>query len=148
VPVPLARRALIAASTLGLVFLTTFVPTTEASAQARTTDSVVSPKALLPSLSIHPLSASTCSDNVCIFVTGVGLNVSDWSTSAYISKAMCSTPEFLVNGSVRRTGVQTCGSAGYELGSDWSNPGNFPNGTQLCNEWTGVAGEPCVTVHS
>jgi hypothetical protein len=101
-----------------------------------------------PPSHIIPLSASTCSDSVCIYVTGTGLNVSNWTTTAVISHAMCSTPSFLVNGVVRKTGVSTCGSANAQLGSVWSNPGNFPNGTVLCNTWSGISGEPCATVHS
>jgi hypothetical protein len=97
---------------------------------------------------ILPPSASTCSGNVCEYVTGSGLNVSNWSTTAFISRSMCSTPHFLVNGSIRKTGVLTCGPANTDLGSDWSNPGNFPNGTVICNTWSGISGEPCVTVHS
>jgi hypothetical protein len=94
------------------------------------------------------MSASTCSDAICIFVVGSGLNVSNWSTTAYISKNQCSTAKFLVDGIEVASGVRTCGSAGDELESVWSDPGNFPNGTQLCNTWTGISGKPCATVHS
>jgi hypothetical protein len=85
---------------------------------------------------------------VCIFVTGSGLNVSDWTTTVKLPKTMCSTAHFLVNGVLVVNGPNICGTSGNELGADWSNPGNFANGTSLCNTWTGVSGEACITVHS
>jgi hypothetical protein len=97
---------------------------------------------------VHPDSANTCGGAVCIFVTGSGLNVSDWTTTASLSRSMCSTANFIVDGQVWLTGENTCGSAGDELGSDWSDPGNFANGTILCNTWSGISGEACITVHS
>ena len=97
---------------------------------------------------VTPDSANTCGGPVCIFVTGSGLNVSDWVTTVYLSRSMCSSAHFIVNGIVWVTGQNTCGSAGEELGSDWSDPGNFANGTVLCNTWSGISGEACITVHS
>jgi len=93
-------------------------------------------------------SANGCSGPVCIYVTGSGLNVSDWATSVYLSRSMCTTASFLVNGVLWASGGNQCGSGGVELVSDWSDPGNFPNGTVLCNTWSGVSGKPCETVHS
>jgi hypothetical protein len=97
---------------------------------------------------IVPLSASTCSDSVCIFVVGSGLNVSSWTTTVALPKTECSYAKFLKNGTVIATGPEGCGSSGEQLSFEWVDPGNFPNGTQLCNEWSGIAGEPCITVHS
>ena len=101
-------------------------------------------------LGIGPIadSANGCSGPVCIYVTGTGLNVSDWATSVYLSKSMCTRASFLVNGVLWASGGNQCGNAGVELVSDWSDPGNFPNGTVLCNTWSGVSGKPCETVHS
>jgi hypothetical protein len=96
---------------------------------------------------IVPLSASTCSSSVCIYVTGTGLVVANWSTTAVLAKSTCSTADFLVNGSVRAT-AEACGSANEKLDADWAAPGTFPNGTILCNTWSGISGEPCATVHS
>jgi hypothetical protein len=101
-----------------------------------------------PDLSVRPDSANTCGGPVCIFVTGSGLNVSDWATTVNLPRTMCSYANFLVNGVLVATGQYTCGTVGENLGSDWSNPGNFANGTQLCNTWAGISGEACITVHS
>jgi hypothetical protein len=76
------------------------------------------------------------------------LHVSDWQTSVALSKSMCTTASFLVNGTLRASGVSQCGSTNTELVSDWSSPGNFPNGSVLCNTWSGISGKPCETVHS
>jgi hypothetical protein len=104
--------------------------------------------AAAPSIGIHPDSANGCSGAICIYVTGSGLHVSDWSTSVVLSKTMCSTASFYANGVLVGLGLNTCGSSGNQLVSDWSNPGNFANGTVLCNTWSGVSGKPCETVHS
>src|ERR1700677_1008775 len=104
--------------------------------------------AVTPALTVHPDSADTCSDSICIYVVGSGLNVSSWTTTAVISTSMCSTARYLENGVVIATSGEGCGSAGDQLSSEWVDPGNFPNGTRLCNEWSGIAGEPCITVHS
>jgi hypothetical protein len=101
-----------------------------------------------PDLTVIPLSADTCSDSICIYVVGSGLNVSSWTTTAVISSSMCSYAKYLENGVVIATSGEGCGSAGDQLSSEWVDPGNFPNGTRLCNEWAGIAGEPCITVHS
>jgi hypothetical protein len=99
-------------------------------------------------IKIIPDSASTCGGAVCIFVTGSGLQVTDWSTSANLSRTMCTTASFLVNGVLYASGVRTCGSSGDELISDLSGTRYFANGTQLCNTWTNISGEACATVHS
>jgi hypothetical protein len=101
-----------------------------------------------PALTVLPLSADTCSDSICIYVVGSGLNVSSWTTTAVISSSMCSYAKYLENGVLIAESGEVCGSAGDQLSSEWNDPGNFPNGTRLCNEWPGIAGEPCITVHS
>jgi hypothetical protein len=101
-----------------------------------------------PALGVIPLSADTCSDSVCIYVVGSGLNVSSWTTTVVLPSSMCSYAKFLENGVVIAESPEGCASAGDQLSTEWVNPGNFPNGTRLCNEWSGIAGEPCITVHS
>jgi FlaG/FlaF family flagellin (archaellin) len=103
---------------------------------------------LTPAFGVIPLSADTCSDSVCIYVVGSGLNVSSWTTTVVLPSSMCSYAKFLENGVVIAESPQGCASAGDQLSTEWVNPGNFPNGTRLCNEWSGIAGEPCITVHS
>ena len=97
---------------------------------------------------VHPLSASNCSGAVCINVAGSGLNVSDWNTTVRLSKSECTTASFWKNGVKVASGESTCGSSGQTLESDLGYVGNLPNGTELCNTWTGFTGEPCATVHS
>jgi hypothetical protein len=101
-----------------------------------------------PALGVIPLSADTCSDSVCIYVVGSGLNVSSWTTTVVLPSSMCSYAKFLENGVVIAESPEGCASAGDQLSTEWVNPGNFPNGTRLCNAWSGIAGEPCITVHS
>ena len=141
----LSRRTAAHAVAAGLLDLAIGTLTTEA-ASASTPDAVV--HAPVPSTGILPPSANGCSGPVCIFVTGTGLHVSDWATSLSLSRSMCSTASFLVDGVLWASGVNQCGASGDELVSDWSDPGNFPNGTVLCNTWSGVSGKPCETVHS
>ena len=140
-----SRRTLAHALAAGMLVIA--VGTLTAGAASASTPDVGVTSAVL---GIGPIadSAVGCSGPVCIYVTGTGLHVSDWSTSLALSKSMCSTASFLVNGVLWASGVNECGSAGNELVSDWSSPGNFPNGTVLCNTWTGVSGKPCETVHS
>jgi hypothetical protein len=140
----LTRRTLAQVIAAGALVLTMGFFTTGAATAS--SPSVTS--SAVPALRIVPDSANTCSGSVCIYVTGTGLNVSNWATSATITRAMCSTANFLVNGVVWAIGAQTCGPADSNLVSVWSDPGNFANGTQLCNTWSGVSGEPCITVHS
>jgi hypothetical protein len=101
-----------------------------------------------PAFGVIPLSADTCSDSVCIYVVGSGLNVSSWTTTVVLPSSMCSYAKFLENGVVIAESPEGCASAGDQLSTEWVDPGNFPNGTRLCNEWSGIAGEPCITVHS
>jgi hypothetical protein len=141
----LLRRTLAHALAAGLLVVAVGTLTAQA-ASASSPD--VALTSAVPNIGIIPDSANGCSSSVCIYVTGTGLHVSDWTTSVALSRSMCSTASFLVNGVLRASGVNQCGGAGDELVSDWSSPGNFPNGTVLCNTWSGVAGKPCETVHS
>jgi hypothetical protein len=155
--VPLSRRALaMVATTLSALVIGTSLliglagtagavvtgPGSSANVQDLTTATVT------PAFGVIPLSADTCSDSICIYVVGSGLNVSSWETTAVISSSMCSYAKYLENGAVIATSGEVCGSANDQLVSEWNDPGNFPNGTRLCNEWSGIAGEPCITVHS
>jgi hypothetical protein len=141
----LCRRTLAHVVAAGLLIVAVGTLTAEVASAAPVE---VTAHSAVPSIRIMPDSANGCSSSVCIYVTGTGLNVSDWATSVALTKTMCSTASFLVNGVLWASGVNQCGSAGDELVSDWSDPGNFPNGTVLCNTWSGVSGKPCETVHS
>jgi hypothetical protein len=133
----------LSALVIGTSLLIGLADTASASVQYLTGTATVT-----PALSVIPLSADTCSDSICIYVVGSGLNVSSWTTTAVISSSMCSYARYLENGVVIAESAEVCGSADDQLSSEWVDPGNFPNGTRLCNEWSGIAGEPCITVHS
>jgi hypothetical protein len=98
--------------------------------------------------SIIPNSASGCNQNVCIYVTGSKLHVSDWSTTGYDANPTCTYAAYWVAGKVKATSNEVCGGSDTEYVSDWNDPGNFPNHTQLCNTWLHISGKPCETVHS
>jgi hypothetical protein len=138
----LSRRTIAQAVAGGCLALALLAIPVGASVASGTTSAAIT------NISVRPDSANTCSGAVCIFVTGSGLNVSDWTTTASLTKTMCTTASFLVNNVLYAQGVNTCGTNGDELASDWSDPGNFPNGTILCNTWTGLPGRACATVHS
>jgi hypothetical protein len=141
----LSRRTVAQVVVAGLLVVGVGVMTSgiaTASAPQVTTNSPV------PNIGIMPDSANGCSGAICIFVTGSGLHVSNWETTVVLSKSMCSTASFLVNGVLWASGVSECGPANAQLASNWSNPGNFPNGSVLCNTWSGISGKPCETVHS
>jgi hypothetical protein len=141
----LSRRTVAQVVAAGFLVMTVGVVTSGIATASTPAVTVNSP---VPAIGIVPDSANGCSGAICIFVTGSGLHVSDWQTSVALSKSMCTTASFLVNGTLRASGVSQCGSTNTELVSDWSSPGNFPNGSVLCNTWSGISGKPCETVHS
>ncbi len=159
--VPLSRRALtvVAATLSALVMGTSLLIGLAGTAGAAVTsqgssanvENLTATPTATPGVTgsgVIPLSADTCSDSVCIYVVGSGLNVSSWSTTVVLPASTCSYAKYLENGVVIATSGEGCASAGDQLSSEWNDPGNFPNGTRLCNEWSGIAGEPCITVHS
>lgn len=97
---------------------------------------------------LRPASASGCNQNICIQVTGSGLTVSDWSTSAYFTDATESFAAYWANGSVIATSPAFNASPGTWYYDDWGHSGTFANGTILCNTWFDNLGKPCETVHS
>ena len=99
-----------------------------------------------PTSSVQPLSASGCNQSVCIYVTGSGTDVTNWSTSATLPTSMCTVADYWANGNLVYQGNEKCGSGGASVSSYWPEPGYFAPGTQLCSTWAGVAGKPCETV--
>jgi hypothetical protein len=100
--------------------------------------------------SVVGLSATGTNGAVTIILTGSGLIVNDWTTTAMVT-TNCAQAFFQENGStINSSGLLCAGSGTYS--SDWSNPGPdggfFPNNTQLCNTWLNQSGRPCETVHS
>ena len=94
-----------------------------------------------------PPNASGCNGSVCISIEGSGTYVDDWQTTAWAATALCTEADFWANGVLKRQSSSQCVGAGTELESDWKNT-SFPNGTVLCNTWSGIPGEPCETIES
>lgn len=129
-------------------------PTNDASTLPRTlaAAAVVAGAALALALSappataqVQPMGASGCNVNVCIDVDGSGLQVTNWRTTASTSTYRCEYAYFKRNGNVIKV-LSDCGSG--TLSANWSSPGWFSHGDKLCNTWSGISGQPCVTVYS
>lgn len=97
-----------------------------------------------------PLSASPCDFDVCLVITGTGLHVTDWDTSAFYggTGTLCTRAAWHQNGAIIRTGPTICGKGPGTFYSAWTPNKNFPNDTLACNGWTNVKGYPCATIHS
>jgi hypothetical protein len=141
---PLVLRALGSVLLMGTVAVLVSTPST-ASAVAVHQERAAAPNS---TPQVLPRSAVGCNGSICIQVVGSGLNVSSWSTTLSLTKSLCTTAYFLVNGTVKNSVPNFCGSAGEQLEAVWTKPGSFANGTSLCNTWKGITGEPCETVHS
>ena len=104
------------------------------------------PPAASAALSISPLTASGCNQDVCIYVEGSRTQVTYWSTTASLPASMCTVAKYWANGVLVYEGNTKCGSSGGRVSSYWSDPGYFASGTELCSTWTGIPGKPCETV--
>ncbi len=94
---------------------------------------------------MSPLDASGCNGDVCIWLTGSGLQVDNWETRGYPDSYRCGYAKFWRNGQVIATSNTACGGSGTVFYSSYGS-GWFADGTQLCNTWTNLAGKPCKTV--
>jgi hypothetical protein len=97
---------------------------------------------------IVPNSASGCNLDVCINVIGRGLTVSNWFTTAFDADPTCTFAAYWANGAVIATSNELCGGAFTDYSSEWADPGDFADGTQVCNSWVTISGFPCETIHS
>ena len=97
-----------------------------------------------------PNNASPCDFNVCLVITGTGLHVRDWDTSAFYggTGTLCTRAAWHQNGAIIRTGPTICGKGPGTFYSAWTPNKNFPNDTLACNGWANVKGYPCATIHS
>ena len=97
----------------------------------------------------RPLTGSGCNQDVCLQVTGNGLNVTEWDTQGYYNGniQLCTVGYFYVNDQEVRSTPLICGGAGTFYAS-WSMNHNFANQTKLCNQWKKIPGEPCLVVHT
>lgn len=97
--------------------------------------------------SILPNSASGCSQDVCMQITGSGAHVADWDTQGYWNgPVICTYSIFEINSTIIRTGTVVCGGAGVFF-TDWPANRNFPTPSLACNQWANIPGLPCETIH-
>ena len=92
---------------------------------------------------VVPPAETACSANTCQVIDSSGDTVSDWYTETTASSSVCTYARYYANGTlVAETGTK-CLSSGQEATANWSDPGTFSSGTNLCSSWYGIAGEPC-----
>lgn len=95
---------------------------------------------------VKPASASGCNEQVCIDVSGDGLFVSQWATTAFTLTGGCYYAYYHAQ-SFSVTSPQLCGSAGTFY--DESGPaGYYQDGEELCNNWSGIQGYPCIEIEA
>lgn len=93
------------------------------------------------------MSASGCSERVCITIYGDGLYISEWDTRAlwdgdYIcTQSAWWNPKYLPI----RYGNGVCGGSGVFF-SYWQPKRNFKQAL-ACNTWYGIPGKPCESVY-
>jgi hypothetical protein len=95
---------------------------------------------------VRPASASGCNQNVCIAITGDGLFVSNWTTTAYgnvgCTYAAFHSQMFTVYGRwICATG------SGPGVYYDTTGPiGYYQDDEEVCNSWLDIRGYPCETI--
>lgn len=90
-----------------------------------------------------PAAETSCSGNTCQVVDSSGDTVTDWYTETTAPSPVCTYARYYASGTlVAETGTK-CLSSGQEATANWSGPGTFPSGTNLCSSWYGISGEPC-----
>lgn len=100
-----------------------------------------------PSGSASPESASGCSQDVCMEITGSGAHVADWDTQGYWNgPVICTYSIFEINSHIIRTGTVVCGGSGVFF-TDWPANRSFPTPSLACNQWANIPGFPCETIH-
>ncbi|MFC1420063.1 hypothetical protein [Streptacidiphilus cavernicola] len=103
------------------------------------------PASIQPS-TVRPMDAAGCAGKVCIGITGKGLHVDSWITSADVSAYQCSFGGFWEDGGLIDTGPEVCDSNGVL----WNQAldVDFSEDTHVCNSWLNISGKPCEEVHS
>lgn len=95
---------------------------------------------------IEPAALTNCAGNTCQVIDNSGSNVSDWYSATTASSAVCTYARYYEDGTLIAESATTCLSAGQGASANWSKPGMFPSGANLCSSWYGIAGEPCTRV--
>lgn len=90
--------------------------------------------------------SSGCDGRVCIILTGSGVTLGQWRTTAAVSTADCASARFWSNGALVRSSGTYCSSGPGTLTATWDAPSRFPDNTTACNSWTDITGYPCQTI--
>jgi hypothetical protein len=98
-------------------------------------------------LTLRPESAYGCNNSVCISISGQGLFVSDWYTSAYFVGHVETFAVYWDNGKPCATSNAFWSTPSTWESSEWTPDEYFSNNTQLCNSWWDHSGYPCETVY-
>jgi len=97
---------------------------------------------------VKPMDASGCtgSNNVCIYLYGAYVNITEWDTTA-VGNAGCIHAHFLWYDSSQheQSGPLICPSqSGDGVYYDYTGPtGNYYNDTEACNTWDYLDGRAC-----
>lgn len=93
----------------------------------------------------RPDSSSGCNGNVCIYLTGSGLRVTSWRTTAYNGDYICTFAAYWAPpNTVIATSNEVCGTS-FE--SSLNPPPIFRSRVEVCNTWFSQPGKPCEVVH-
>jgi len=92
------------------------------------------------------LSASGCSQEVCISIIGSSNFVSEWDTHAIAEDATCTWPDFLINNAIVYPGDLICGDGAGVFSAFWKANRYFPSPSLACNTWFNIPGKPCETI--
>lgn len=93
-----------------------------------------------------PFADTGCSGSTCQTIDHSGNMVSDWYTETTASSSTCTHARYYENGVLIAESGTSCLSSGQQAAANWSSPGTFPSGTELCTSWYGISGEPCTRV--
>lgn len=93
-----------------------------------------------------PDTASGCSGNVCITVTGTGLYVDYVDGYLYASASWCGYGYLWIN-TVKKGSEYVCTDSSLVAHTHWNEYKNFAQDTIICVTFQGNSGEPCETVH-
>lgn len=101
----------------------------------------------------EPESAIGCTglfnSRVCIYVYGKSLHVDRWN-AAWLRffgspPYVCTFAAYWVNNNIIETTNQACGNGSFY--TYWTPNRDFPDHSQVCNTYVGVASKPCETIH-
>ncbi|MGW7260525.1 hypothetical protein [Streptomyces sp. NPDC054834] len=101
---------------------------------------------------VGPASAHPCDDQVCMDITGTGLTVDKWtSTAAGNVGCTIATGDWLhgTTYGAKHSGLICSDSSGPGI-YYWAHgpKGHYPNGTEVCTYWDEISGYPCAEIHN